>query len=287
MKPTGSMQKPLVSIIIPAFNEEKVIGQLLGSIKKQTYKKIETIVVDDASTDNTVEISKKYTKKVYRRVHAERSVQRNFGAKKSKGSILFFLDADMVLSGNVVKDAVKKKKDYKALVIPEKTTGDGFLQSVRRFEREMYEHDKSIEVARVFDRDVFFELKGYDEELTGPEDYDLPYRIGKKYKIGRGTEYLLHNEGRLNLVKLLKKRFYYANKGALYAQKHPELVMTQGNLLFRSAYLRNWKKFIRNPVLGFSFLIIKCLETIAAILGFIKAVGIKGFLKTAKASLKK
>src|SRR3989344_9656937 len=143
----------LVSIIIPAYNEEKVIGTLLSSIKKQTYKNIETIVVDDDSTDKTSQVAQKYTKKVYRRKHAERSVQRNFGAEKSKGKYLIFLDADMELTPGVVSDVINKfKKGVGAVVIPEKTTGDGFIQKVRRFEREMYMRDLSIEVARVFDR---------------------------------------------------------------------------------------------------------------------------------------
>ncbi len=279
------MKKPLVSIIIPAFNEEKVIERLLKSIKEQSYTNIEIIVIDDGSSDKTVEIAKKYTKNVYKRTHAERSVQRNFGARKSKGIILVFLDADMELTVKVIEDVVEGIKRYKALIIPEKTIGAGYIQNVRRFEREMYEKDETIEVARVFNRNVFFEYKGYDEELTGPEDYDLPHRISKKYKIGRTKKYLMHNEQRINLLKLLKKRHYYANKGALYAQKHPELVLSQGNLLFRKAYLRHWKKFIARPILGFSFIFIKSLEAIAAILGFTKAVGIRGFIHTLRLAL--
>src|SRR3989344_4521097 len=94
-------RKPLVSVIIPAFNEEAVIEKLLLSIKSQSYSYIETIVVDDGSIDKTLQLAQKYTTSVYSRGHAERSMQRNFGAKKAKGKYLFFLDADMQLSKNV------------------------------------------------------------------------------------------------------------------------------------------------------------------------------------------
>ena len=146
--------------------------------------------------------------------------------------------------------------------------------------------DLSIEVARFFDKKVFEEFGGYDLELTGPEDYDLPYRISKKCKIGRASEYIYHHEDTLTFSRLLQKRYYYASQGAKYAKKHPELVLTQGNMLFRKAYIKNWYKFISHPILGISFIVIRTLETIWAIAGFISAVGLVGFIKTAIASLK-
>lgn len=271
----------LVSIIIPAFNEAGVIGRLLASIKKQTYKRVEVIVVDDGSTDQTAIIAKSLGAKVYSRIHAERSVQRNFGADKSNGEILIFLDSDMELLTGVIEDIVgTMSQDFAALVIPERTVGRGWIQEVRKFEREMYRGDFTIEVARVFRRAVFFKFAGYDSNLTGPEDYDLPYRISKKYRIGRSNEDILHHEENLTLLKLLKKKYYYAQKGALYAQKHPELISTQGNLLFRKSYFRNWRKFISNPFLSLSFILVRSMETFASVAGYISSVGLKGFLNS-------
>jgi len=239
-------------------------------------------VVDDESKDKTRGVAKKAGAIVFAREHAERSVQRNFGAKKSKGEYLMILDADMELTPKVIEDCVAtaKKGDYKLLVVPEKTVGEGFTQKVRRFEREMYVGDLTVEVARFFDRRVFFEFGGYDPELTGPEDYDLPYRMSKKYQVGRAKEYISHHEAGRGVWVLMKRKYKYAKEGANYSQKHPELVATQGNLLFRKAYLRHWRKFLREPVLGFSFVVIRILETMAAVIGFISAVGVIGFVKT-------
>lgn len=272
----------LVSIIIPAFNEQRNIERLLKSIKKQSYRSIETIVVDDGSSDATVEVSKRFTSKVYKEKHAERSAQRNFGASKARGNYLLFLDADMELTKNVIKDCVEvaESHDFRAIVIPERTVGKEFVQNVRKFEREMYEGDPTIELARFFERKVFFEFGGYDLKLTGPEDYDLPYRIGEKYKIGRSKEYILHHEEKLTLGKLLKKKFYYASRGALYAQKHPELIPIQGTIIFRKAYLRHWKKFLNDPFIGLAFICVRLLETVWAITGYISAVGFINFVKT-------
>ena len=264
------MKSPIVSIVVPAFNEERNIKRLLLSVAKQTYRKIETIVVDDGSVDRTVEIAKHYADHVFARRHAERSLQRNFGASKARGQYLMFLDADMELTPRVVAEcveAVSKNPNLKGLVIPEKTTVTGFISSIRRFEREMYEGDSSIEVSRFFEKRIF----GYDPKLTGPEDYDLPYRISKKYALGRIKSYLWHHESNIGLTKLLKKRFYYASRGAYYAQKHPELIIRQGILIFRPAYFKHWRKFVCHPLTGITFLGVRLLETFSAGLGFLYA----------------
>ena len=67
--------------------------------------------------------------------------------------------------------------------------------------------------------------------------------------------------------------------GAGYAEKHPELIKTQGTIFFRKAYLKHWKKFIKNPVIGLSFLFTRILETIFAVAGYISAVGFLHFIK--------
>lgn len=260
-----------VSIIITTRNEEKNITRLLTSIKEQSYKNIEIVVVDNNSVDRTVEMARKYTDKVYNQ-GPERSVQRNFGVEKAKGKYVLILDADMELTPRVVESCIEKINKHKALIIPEKTVGKGFMASIRKFEREMYMGDATIEVARFFEKSVFNEFGGYDPELTGPEDYDLPYRISKKYSIGWADEYILHHEEGLTLPKQLKKKFYYASHGSKYARKHPELLLRQGILILRPAYLRHWRNFLKNPFLGVAFIVVRGLETIAAGLGFIKAM---------------
>ena len=283
------MSNSLVSIIVPTFNEEKNIERFLISIKNQNFKKIETLVVDDGSNDKTVDIAKRYSNDVYERTHEERSVQRNFGASKAHGDYLLFLDADMELSPEVIKDCVETIKNLKVkvLTIPERTVGSGFLPEVRRFEREMYMEEPDYEVPRFFERNIFFKYGGYDKRLTGPEDYDLPYRIGKKNKIGRISEYIFHHEEGLTLKKQLSKKYYYAKSGAFYASKHPRLTWVQGTILFRRVYLKHWRKFLQHPVLGISFIVVRFLETIWAIAGFISAVGIFTFIKTAFSVFKK
>lgn len=266
-----------VSAVITTKNEEKNIERVLTSLKNQTYPDIEIIVVDNYSSDKTTEIAKKFTRKVYQK-GPERSVQRNFGVAKAKGKYVLIIDADMELTPKVVASCVENIKDHKALIIPEKTVGEGFMAQVRKFEREMYMGDVTIEVARFFEKRVFEEMGGYDPSLTGTEDYDLPKRIMDKYgaaSIGWAKGWILHHETNLTLLKQLKKKFYYASKSVGYVKKHPDLVLTQGNMIFRPAYFRNWKKFFKKPVIALAFIFVRILEMTSALLGFLRGIVFK------------
>lgn len=232
----------LVSVIVPCRNEEKNIGNCLLSIKNQSYKNIEIIVVDDNSTDRTVEVSKKFTDKVIVNKNClERSKSRNLGASKSVGKYLLFLDADMILGKDVVFGAAKEiEKDDKllGLYISEIILGNNFWQKCRRLERSFYD-GTVVDCVRFVKKDVFDRMGGFDEKLTGPEDWDFDKRVRKEGKVkllgnvdfeklnkfANSLDYknsfvdklflckdsvIFHNELGLNLPKYLAKKKYYA-----------------------------------------------------------------------------
>ena len=95
-----------LSIIIPAKNEEHYIKKALQSVKNQFQKGDEVIVVCSSCTDQTEQVAKRYTKKVYNH-KGNVSEARNYGAKKAKNNILIFLDADSTISNNLLKEIRK------------------------------------------------------------------------------------------------------------------------------------------------------------------------------------
>lgn len=278
------LKNRLVSVIVSTKNEEDNISTLLNSVKSQSYKSIEIIVVDNNSSDETKLIARKFTNKVYN-YGPERSSQRNFGSKKSKGIFLFFLDADMVLERNVIKECVGEIEDARlgnigAVVIPEKSFGEGFWVKFKIFEREFYEGEESIEAARFFNKSVFQKFGGYDTSITGPEDYDLPLRMRKSNVIiGRVKSYILHNEKVFSPINSAKKKFYYASRAQAYLKKHPEMIFRQGNLIFREVFIKKWKKLLEHPVLSSGMFIIKTIEMVGALSGAFYAVLTLGVLR--------
>lgn len=255
----------LVSIVIPTKNSEEFLEDCLKSIKKQTYKNIEIIVVDNNSTDKTKKIAQRYTKSVFNK-SPERSAQRNFGASKSKGDYLFFIDSDMELSEKVVEDCVNSIQKSGGIIIPEKDLGNGFWARCKALERSFYIGVDWIEAARFFPREVFFKLKGYDESQTGTEDSDFPQKIKKRFgdkSIIRINSFIYHHEGSLSLFDTLKKRLYYSKTSSIYTAKkaNEEYYKLQSSILERyKLYFSDPKKLFKNPFLGLGVLFMKTAE---------------------------
>jgi len=247
---------PLVSVLVTTKNEEKNIESCLQSIKNQTFKNIELIVVDNFSIDKTAELSKKYGAKVYLKGN-ERSAQRNYGVQVAQGKYLIYLDADMILSPAVIEECVTKceRDNIEALYVPERIVGDGLWIKVRDFERSFYT-GTVIDAVRFVQRDLFLQVGGFDETLVGPEDWDFDRRIRKIGRIGVAITPLYHNEGRFSINRYLKKKVYYIEGIQKYLIKWGSNDLeTEKQVGFRYRLVGvfiekgKWKKLMLHPLL--------------------------------------
>ncbi len=261
---------PTVSVIITTKNSARTLSNLLKSIKEQSYKNTEIILVDNHSTDSTISIASKFTDKIFQK-GPERSAQRNFGAKNAKGHYLFFLDSDMVLSKNVIKECIEQyQPGIGGIVVPERSIGRGFWTRVKVFERQINEGEPYFEAARFFPKKVFWDFKGYDERLTGPEDWDLPQRISKSLPSLRIKSYILHNEGKTSLLNLFRKKFYYGLSVHKYLKKQNLPIFSPVTIYFlRPAFYKNWQRLISNPLLSLGLVVILSFEMIGGGLGYL------------------
>lgn len=270
------MNDNLVSIIITSKNEGDVIEKLLESITRQTYKSLEIILVDNNSTDNTLKIAKKFKKVKIFNQGPERSAQRNFGGKVSKGKYLLFLDADMKLSLKVVEECVKiaqSSKNIGSVVIPEQSEAYTFWEKVKAFERSFYNEkgDSITDAARFFKREIFKKAGGYDETITGPEDWDLPETIRELgYKDGRITDKIYHRERATSLLVLFKKKFYYGLYVHKYLKKHNISLVSPKTVYFlRPLFYRSWRRLISHPLLAIGMIIMLLTQTVGGGLGYL------------------
>ena len=101
--------KRKVSVIIPTLNQERLIGRCIDSLLCQSYRQslIEIIVVDNGSTDNTVDIVKKYPVKLVVETKKGPAAARNAGIKTATGEILIFLDHDCFADKDFVASHVR------------------------------------------------------------------------------------------------------------------------------------------------------------------------------------
>lgn len=265
----------LVSVIITTKDEAKVIGRLTESINKQTYASYELILVDNKSEDKTVEIAKKMGVKVYI-FGPERSAQRNFGVKKARGEYLLFLDADMELTPDVLKDCVEicnKDKKIGGVVISEESKAHTFWEKVKAFERSFYNEsgDEVTDAARFFKKEVFQKVGGYDETITGPEDWDLPDSVRKLgLKIERIKSVIYHHEEISSPLDLVRKKFYYALKSHRYLSKQKIPVFSPKTIYFlRPVFYKHFDKILSHPVLSLGMIIMLLLELCGGGLGYL------------------
>lgn len=249
----------LISVIITTKNEEKNIENCLKSIQSQSYPQdqLEIIVVDNGSTDKTKEIALSYTDKVFDK-GPERSAQRNFGVERSNGEFFMYLDADMILDKDVIKNCVEKinsDPEIIALYVSEVVMGERFFSQVRRFERSFYDATV-IDCARFIKKSAFQQVGGFDENLTGPEDWDLDKKLRAIGKIELEKTPIHHNEAEFELGKYLSKKGYYAQKFDDYINKWGKDdadIKKQFGVCYRflGVFIEKgkWKKMLAHPFL--------------------------------------
>ncbi|OGR97404.1 MAG: hypothetical protein A2V88_07130 [Elusimicrobia bacterium RBG_16_66_12] len=232
-------------------NEEKNIETCLRSLRAQTFRDIEILVVDNRSEDKTTELARRYTSKVYTKGPGL-AAQRNVGIQEAANSeFLMFIDADMILSPGLIEACVRRmeSRDCAALFIPEIVLGANFWNRVRRFERRFYD-GTAIDGARLYRKDAVTRAGGFDENervVNSVEDWDFDQKIKRLGAIrlledvpagpprgewelasfvrARGVDpnrhgsVLYHNEADFDLRKYLQKKSYYAGKFDIYIDK--------------------------------------------------------------------
>ncbi|AGF78797.1 glycosyl transferase [Desulfocapsa sulfexigens DSM 10523] len=140
------MNPPNVSLIIPAYNVETYISECLESVVNQTLENIEIIIVDDGSTDNTLQVSEKYQSidsriKIIKQANSGTSCARNIGVKQSTGEYVLFIDSDDWIANNTCEILYKKAKKHNLDVLVYEyylAIGD------RRIKRNSYLHENII-----------------------------------------------------------------------------------------------------------------------------------------------
>lgn len=107
---------PKFSIIIPVYNVERYIGKCLESVKNQTFKDYEVIIVNDGTQDNSMKIAEKYPFTIINQENQGLSVARNRGVKEATGDYLIFLDSDDYWEKSLLKELSESIKNAPDLV---------------------------------------------------------------------------------------------------------------------------------------------------------------------------
>jgi len=180
----------MISIIVPTLNEEKYLPLLLKSIKRQDFSDYEVIVADAGSKDKTVKIAKNNGCRVIPGGLPAKG--RNDGAKKAKGDLLFFVDADSTIPDKFMSKALKeftaKKLDFAVFgLLPIESKKIQKIAFNICYNWYIFATEKFLPHASMgvlVKKDIFMRLNGYDETIKLAEDHDLARRAKKISKYG-------------------------------------------------------------------------------------------------------
>jgi glycosyltransferase involved in cell wall biosynthesis len=185
--PAERVKGQLVSVIIPAFNEQDYLPQLIKALHNQSYENIEIIISDNASTDKTAEVAKSMGARVIRVEEKNLSLVRNKGAEIANGEILFFLDSDSLPENYYVEKMVKELKGRVVLahggVCCYDSLAHGSYWTLNRwFKPRFYISGRN---GVCIWKKSFWQVNGYSINVNpmegGREDLDLGWKVFKKF----------------------------------------------------------------------------------------------------------
>ena len=256
-----------ISVVVPTRNSARTLAACLSSLRTQTHPDVEVIVVDNSSDDGTADIAARLADIAENR-GPERSAQRNRGAALSTGDVVVFIDSDMVLEPGVlaaVAGVFDSTPVVSAVIIPERSFGEGFLTRCRVLEKSLYVGNLDVEAPRAFRRAEFDRIGGWNEQLTAAEDWDLADRTRAAGMIvGRVSTWIWHDEGRTQLPVTFAKKRYYGRWIAQYLREHRS---EGGRKLARLSLFSQPRMLLAHPVLTVGMLVLKAVEAAGLLVG--------------------
>lgn len=183
-----------VSVIIPVYNRSRMLAQALESVFSQNYEKLQVIVVDDGSEDDSAETALKYKTELVRIDHCGFPGKvRNIGAEQAKGDLLAFLDSDDLWKpGKLNKQAVKLNKNGAVLCHTREIwdrEGKTVSQSGQQHRREGDVFSDALKKCMIgpstvlMQAKLFMETGGFREDLEIAEDYELWLKITDRHPV--------------------------------------------------------------------------------------------------------
>ena len=185
-------EKIRVSFIIPTLNVEEYLPQCLEAIKKQkiSNEEFEVIVVDNGSTDRTVEIAESYAAEVYIAPEKTVAALRNIGAAHARGVFLAHVDADCVIGDHWLQNGLRHFDDSKVAAAGAPTLVEENGSWVERYWFLQRKKGSQLEKVTwlptenlVIRKSAFDEVGGFDKSLITCEDANLCYKLNRHYTI--------------------------------------------------------------------------------------------------------
>jgi len=223
------MKPPKISVIIPAYNTKKTIAKTINSVLNQTFRNFELLIVNDGSTDNTLNMIKQFKDKrikIFNQKNQGSYTARNLGIQKSKGKILAFTDSDCIPEKNWLEEGIKSlKKDKNCHIVGGKVNvfakNAKNPKAIELFDKITYlnqkKYIKKFNFAATANlmtyRKIIMDVGPFNKKLFSGGDNEWCQRAYKKgYKLKYSKRAIVNHPARENLHEIYKK-FTRINRG--------------------------------------------------------------------------
>lgn len=246
----------LVTVVIPCYNHGKYLSQAIDSVIQQTHQKVEVVVVDDGSDDDTATICANYGNNV-KYVRVERvglSAARNIGVQFSSGQYVVFLDADDFLYPNAIEINLYFFNFDKSVVFVSGgytlTDINGNLlpttisasKSTGNYQSLLQGNYIAMEATVMYRRELFFHFH-FDTQLKSCEDYDLNLKISRHFPVlGHDTIIAAYRQHGKNMSA--NRTLMRTNVLKVLQRQEPMLQNEEERIAYQSG-IKNWKEYYK------------------------------------------
>jgi len=233
---------PLVSVIVPCYNEALTLKNCITSILSQTYKNYEILIIDDGSTDSTLEVANSLSDtkiRTFTKPNGGKASALNYGIERSNGEIIVSLDADSIFLPNTLSKLISPFSDPEIIAvcgnikISNRNTLLTKLQSLEyisglNIQRRAFAYLNCMQIISgaigAFRKTQLVEVGGYSRD-TLVEDMDVTVTLAKKgYKIEYISSAIAYTESPESLHDFHKQRYRWSYGLFEVIQKHKPIL---------------------------------------------------------------
>jgi cellulose synthase/poly-beta-1,6-N-acetylglucosamine synthase-like glycosyltransferase/peptidoglycan/xylan/chitin deacetylase (PgdA/CDA1 family) len=236
---------PSVTVLVPAYREEKVVVQTVESLLEQHYENLEIIVVDDGSPDRTYEVAETSFRgnpdvRVFRKTNGGKSSALNFGLRFARGEIIVALDADTIFLPGTITELVAPLADPRVGAVAGNAKVGNRINLVTRWQAIEYVTSQNIDrrafallncitvvpgAVGAWRRHLIEEAGGFSDE-TLAEDQDLTMTLLRRgWRIAYADKAMAYTEAPDTIKTLARQRFRWSFGTLQCAWKHRDVLL--------------------------------------------------------------